>query len=120
MLPYPVAQSLFNHSQAARCRRLALARLNKPRRLLLEFKRVPAPLPIPHLRYPFALEQLAKGYVLRGQGQHGQGVRSGPRAIVILHGNPILAISRWTLEFPGVQERVELLGLRSTHAGSST
>ena len=54
----------------ARCRRLALARLNKPRRLLLEFKRVPAPLPIPHLRYPFALEQLAKGYVLRGQGHY--------------------------------------------------
>jgi len=68
MLPDPVAQSLFNHSQAACCRCLALARLNKPRRLLLEFKRVPAPLPIPHLRYPFALEQLAKEYVLRGQG----------------------------------------------------
>ncbi|HEY5175153.1 MAG TPA: hypothetical protein VII95_06255, partial [Terriglobales bacterium] len=47
----------------------ALARLNKPRRLLLEFKRVTSPLRLRHLRYPFALEQLAKGYVLRGQGQ---------------------------------------------------
>jgi hypothetical protein len=26
------------------------------------------PLRLRHLRYPFALEQLAKGYVLRGQG----------------------------------------------------
>lgn len=69
MLPNPVAQGLLYHSQAACCRRLTLARLNKPRRLLLELKRVSAPLPIPHLRYPFALEQLAKGYVLRGQGQ---------------------------------------------------
>src|ERR1019366_6230943 len=68
ILPDPIAQGLFNHSQAACCRRLALARLNKPCRLLLEFKRVPTPLPIPHLRYPFVLEQLAKGYVLRGQG----------------------------------------------------
>ena len=47
---------------------LALARLNKPRRLLLELKRVTSPLRLRHLRYPFALEQLAKGYVLRGQG----------------------------------------------------
>ena len=45
------------------------ARLNKPRRLLLELKRVTSPLRLRHLRYPFALEQLAKGYVLRGQGQ---------------------------------------------------
>ena len=36
---------------------------------MIELKRVPDPLPIPHLRYPFELEQLAKGYVLRGQGQ---------------------------------------------------
>jgi hypothetical protein len=28
--------------------------------------------PIPHLRYPFALEQLAKGYVLRRQVMPGQ------------------------------------------------
>src|ERR1035437_10184572 len=66
MLPDPVAQSLFHHSQAACCRRLALARLNQPRRLLLEFQRVTSPLRLRHLRYPFALEQLAKGYVLRG------------------------------------------------------
>src|ERR1035437_5946573 len=67
MLSDPVAQRLLNHSQAAGCRRLALARLNKPRRLLLELKRVTSPLRLRHLRYPFALEQLAKGYVLRGQ-----------------------------------------------------
>jgi hypothetical protein len=36
---------------------------------LLELKRVTSPLRLRHLRYPFALEQLAKGYVLRGQGQ---------------------------------------------------
>jgi tRNA-Thr(GGU) m(6)t(6)A37 methyltransferase TsaA len=36
---------------------------------LLELERVSAPLTIRHLRYPFVLEQLAKGYVLRGQGQ---------------------------------------------------
>jgi hypothetical protein len=36
---------------------------------------------------------------------------------VILHGNLVRAISRWTLEFPGVHERVELLGLRSTPCG---
>jgi hypothetical protein len=36
---------------------------------LLELKRVSSPRCLRHLRYPFALEQLAKGYVLRGQGQ---------------------------------------------------
>src|ERR1035437_9169107 len=46
-----------------------LPRFNKPCRLLLELKRVTYPLRLRHLRYPFALEQLAKGYVLRGQGQ---------------------------------------------------
>jgi hypothetical protein len=52
----PVAQSLFNHSQApCRCCQ-RLARLNKSNRLLLELKRVPAPLPIPHLRFPFAIK----------------------------------------------------------------
>src|ERR1019366_723351 len=79
MLPDPVAQGLLNHAQTACCRRLALARLYKPRRLLLEFKRVPAPLTIPHLRYPFALEQLAKGYVLRGQGHWAYFIPIGPR-----------------------------------------
>jgi hypothetical protein len=68
MLSDPLAQRLLNHSQAPRHRRLTLARLNKPRRLLLELKRVTSPLRLRHLRYPFALEQLAKGYVLRGQG----------------------------------------------------
>jgi hypothetical protein len=52
---------------------MSLTQLNKPRRLLLEIKRVPAPLRLCHLRYPLALEQLAKGYVLRGQG-HISGV----------------------------------------------
>jgi hypothetical protein len=37
-------------------RRQRLARLNKPNRLLLEFKRVPATLPIPHLRFPFTIK----------------------------------------------------------------
>jgi hypothetical protein len=69
MLPDPVAQGLLDHSQTACCCRLALARLNKPCRLLLELKRVTSPFRLRHLRYPFALEQLAKGYVLRGQGQ---------------------------------------------------
>jgi hypothetical protein len=67
MLPDPVAQGLFNHSQAACSCRLTLARLNKPRRPLLELKRVTSPLRLRHLRYPFALEQPAEGYVLRGQ-----------------------------------------------------
>jgi len=49
--------------------RLTLARLNKPRRLLFELQRVTSPLRLRHLRYPFALEQLSKEYVLRGQGQ---------------------------------------------------
>src|ERR1039458_5344915 len=68
MFPDPVAQGLLKHAQTACSCRLALARLNKPRRLLLELKRVTSPLRLRHLRYPFALEQLAKGYVLRGQG----------------------------------------------------
>jgi hypothetical protein len=50
-----------------RKRRLALARLNKPHRLLLELKRVPSPLCFRHLGYPFALEQSAKGYVFGGK-----------------------------------------------------
>jgi hypothetical protein len=49
---------------------LALARLNKPHRLLLELKRITSPRCLRHLRYPFALEQLAKGYFLREQGQN--------------------------------------------------
>ena len=69
MLPDPVAQGLFTRSQAACSFRLTLARLNKPRRPLLELKRVTSPLRLRHLRYPFALEQPAKGYVLRGQAQ---------------------------------------------------
>src|ERR1035438_6172761 len=69
MLPDPVAQSLFHHSQAACCRRLALARLNKPRRLLLEFKRVTSPLRLRHLRYPFALEEFA--VIEAGRGNDG-------------------------------------------------
>src|ERR1035438_6022267 len=74
MLPGPVARGLLDHSQTACSCRLALARLNKPCRLLLELKRVTSPLRLRHLRYPFALEQLAKGYVLRGQG-HKEGNR---------------------------------------------
>ncbi|HZL28515.1 MAG TPA: hypothetical protein VFC39_18475, partial [Acidobacteriaceae bacterium] len=45
-----------------------LTRLNQPDRLLLELKRVTPSLRLRHLRFPFALQQLAKGYVLRGQG----------------------------------------------------
>ncbi|HEV2487543.1 MAG TPA: tyrosine-type recombinase/integrase [Terracidiphilus sp.] len=57
-------------SAPTRCNcHVALARLNTPCRLLLELKRVTSPLRLRHLSYPFALEQLAKGYVLRGQGQ---------------------------------------------------
>jgi hypothetical protein len=37
------AQGLLDHSQTACCRRLALARLNKPYRLLLKLKRVTSP-----------------------------------------------------------------------------
>ncbi|HZL26681.1 MAG TPA: hypothetical protein VFC39_09135, partial [Acidobacteriaceae bacterium] len=47
-----------------------LTRLNQPDRLLLELKRVTPSLRLRHLRFPFALQQLAKGYVLRGQGQY--------------------------------------------------
>jgi hypothetical protein len=63
----PVAQGLLYHSQTACNCRLALARLNKARRLLLELKCVTSPFRLRHLRYPFALEQLAKGCVLRRQ-----------------------------------------------------
>ena len=52
----PVAQSLFNHAKAPCGRCQCLARLNKSNRLLLELKREPAPLPIPHLRFPFAIK----------------------------------------------------------------
>jgi hypothetical protein len=37
---------------------------------LLELKRVTSPRCLRHLRFPFALEQFAKGYVLPGQGQN--------------------------------------------------
>jgi hypothetical protein len=67
----PVAQGLLDHSQAACRRRLTLTRLNKPRRFLLELQRITHPFRLRHLRYPFALEQLAKGYVLQGQGHCG-------------------------------------------------
>jgi hypothetical protein len=40
---------------------------------LLELKRATTPLRLRHLRYLFALEQLAKGYVLRGQGHWARG-----------------------------------------------
>src|ERR1017187_7244338 len=69
MLPHQVAQGLLDHSQTACSCRLALARLNKPCRILLKMKRVTSPLGLRYLRYPFALEQPVKGYVLRGQGQ---------------------------------------------------
>ena len=59
MFPDPIAQGLLNHAQAPCNCCLALTRLNKPRRLLLELKRVTSPLRLRHLRYPFALEQLA-------------------------------------------------------------
>jgi hypothetical protein len=45
----------------------SLTGLNKPRRFLLERQRVTHRLRLRHRR---ALEQLAKGYVLRGQGQY--------------------------------------------------
>ena len=80
MLPDPGAQSLFNYFQPACSRCLALARLNKPHRLLLVLKPVPAPLPIPHLRYPFALQQLAKEYVSRGQGQVLEGSKKDSKS----------------------------------------
>jgi hypothetical protein len=51
----PVTQGLFNHSQAARCGRQSLARRQKPNHFLVELKRVPAPLRIPHLRFRFAI-----------------------------------------------------------------
>src|ERR1039458_9057011 len=43
ILPNPVAQGLLDHSKTACCRCVALTRLNKPRRLLLELKRVTSP-----------------------------------------------------------------------------
>jgi hypothetical protein len=47
----PVEQRLLNQAQRARCRRYALARLNKPNRLLLELERVPRPRAL-IIRYP--------------------------------------------------------------------
>jgi hypothetical protein len=66
---HPIAQGLLNHPKAACRRRQRLARLNKANRLLLELKRVPAYLPFLIFVSPSLLKQLAKGYVLRGQGQ---------------------------------------------------
>jgi len=88
MLPDPVAQGLLHHAQTACSRRLTLTRLNKPRRLLLELKRVTSPLRLRHLRYPFALEQLAKGYVLRGQGQATAQTQPtmGVKTVLLVHG----------------------------------
>ena len=68
----PVAQGLFNHSQAPGRGRQRLARLHKSNRLMLELKRVSAPFPAPHLCSLSLLKQLAKGYVLCGQGQGGR------------------------------------------------
>jgi len=69
MLLDPVPQGLLDHAQAASHCRLTLARLNKPCRLLLELKRVTSHFDFVVFATLFALEQLAKGYVLRGQGQ---------------------------------------------------
>ncbi|MGA3133308.1 MAG: hypothetical protein ABSD59_21115, partial [Terracidiphilus sp.] len=63
-----------------------------PNRLLLELKRVTSPRCLPHLRYPFALEQLAKEYVLRGQG-HSAGLD--------LHCTGYLCAMRFALRIDG-------------------
>ena len=65
----PIRQRLLHHAKTARRLGNALARLHQTHRLLLELQRVPASFPVPHLRrLPSLLQQLAKGYVLRGQG----------------------------------------------------
>jgi len=64
--PDPIAQGLLNHPQL-RPLPPDSDRLNKPRRLLLELKRVTSPLRLRHLRHPFALEQLAKDTFARAR-----------------------------------------------------
>ena len=63
-----ISGSRSHHSKRPCHRRRTLARLNQPDRLLLELKRVTPSLRLRHLSFPFAVEQLAKGYVWRGQG----------------------------------------------------
>ena len=65
----PVAQRLFEDAQRACRRGQTLTRLDQPNRLLLELQCVLLPRRLRHIRYPFALEQLAKSDVLQGQGQ---------------------------------------------------
>lgn len=52
----PGRQRLLGHAQTTRRRRNVLARLRQPHSLPLKLRRVPFPLFISHLRFPFAIK----------------------------------------------------------------